>query len=217
PEAYATDNVRWGTGQAITLISQGVMILFLAFFLLITDDLFKRKFVEIIGPTLSDKKITVQALNEIAEQIERFLLVQVFTSAVVAVVTWGALLWLGVNNAGVWGLAAGVLNSVPYFGPLIVTAGLALVGFVQFGSPSMAALVGGVTLAVTTLEGWFLTPALMGHAARMNTVAIFFGLLFWSWLWGVTGLLLAVPMMMVVKVTCDRIEGFNSVGKLLGE
>ncbi len=217
PATDAGDYVRWGTGQAITVASQGIMILFLALFLLITDDLFKRKFVEIIGPTLTDKKITVQALNEIAEQIERFLLVQVFTSAVVALVTWGALLWLGVNNAAVWGLAAGVLNSVPYFGPLMVTSGLALVGFVQFGNPSMAVLVGGVTLAITTLEGWFLTPALMGRAAQMNTVAIFFGLLFWSWMWGVTGLLLAVPMMMVVKVTCDRIEGFNSVGKLLGE
>jgi len=217
PESDASDYVRWGTGQVITLVSQGVMILFLTFFLLVTDDLFKRKLVEIIGPTLSDKKITVQALNEIAAQIERFLLVQVFTSAVVAVVTWGALLWLGVNNAAVWGLAAGVLNSVPYFGPLIVTGGLAIVGFVQFGNPSMAALVGGVTLAITTLEGWFLTPSLMGRAAQMNTVAIFFGLLFWSWMWGVMGLLLAVPMMMVIKVTCDRIEGFNPVGKLLGE
>jgi predicted PurR-regulated permease PerM len=183
----------------------------------VSDDLFKRKLVEIIGSTFTEKKITVQALNEISEQMERFLLVQVFTSAVVALLTWGALWWLGVNSAAVWGLAAGVLNSVPYFGPMIVTGGLAVVAFVQFGTLSMATSVGGVALLITSLEGWLLTPALMGKVGQMNTVAIFAGLLFWSWMWGVWGLLLAVPMMMVIKATCDRLEGFQPVGKLLGE
>jgi predicted PurR-regulated permease PerM len=217
PEADGTDYVRWGTAQALEFTSQAIMILFLTFFLLVSDDLFKRKLVEIIGSTFAEKKITVQALNEISEQMERFLLVQVFTSLVVALLTWAALSWLGVNTAAVWGLAAGVLNSVPYFGPMIVTGGLAVVAFVQFGTLSMAAAVGGVALLITSLEGWFLTPALMGRVAQMNTVAIFAGLLFWSWMWGVWGLLLAVPMMMVIKVTCDRLEGFQPVGKLLGE
>lgn len=119
-------------------------------------------------------------LNDIASQIERFMMVQVFTSAVVAIVTGLALWWIGVEQPAVWGLAAGIFNSVPYFGPLIVTLGLSLVGFVQFGTIAMALTVASVSLLITTLEGWILTPMLMGRVAQINTVAIFAGLIFWS-------------------------------------
>jgi predicted PurR-regulated permease PerM len=81
----------------------------------------------------------------------------------------------------------------------------------------MAITVAGVALLITTVEGWFLTPMLMGRVAQMNTVAIFAGLIFWSWMWGLAGLLLAVPIMMMIKVTCDRIEGLQPIGRMLGE
>ena len=206
-----------GSTQLLTFGSQAIMVLFLAYFLLLADELFKRKLVENIGPTLTHKKVTIQILNDIAWQIERFLLVQVFTSVVVAVVTGLALWWLDVEQPGVWGLAAGIFNSVPYFGPLIVTLGLSVVGFVQFGTITMALTVAGVSLLITTLEGWILTPTLMGRVAQMNTVAIFAGLIFWSWMWGLAGLLLAVPIMMMIKATCDRIEGLQPIGQMLGE
>ena len=212
----ARDYVWWGSVRVMGVIGQLVMIVFLTFFLLVADDLFKRKLVE-IGPTLTRKKITLQVLNEIAGQMERFLLVQLFASVVVATATWLAVWAVGLEQAGVWGVAAGVLNSVPYFGPLIVTGGLAVVAFIQFQTIGMAAVVGGLALLVTTLEGWFLTPTLMGRIGQMNMVAIFVGLLFGSWMWGVWGLFLAVPMMMIVKSTCDRVEGLQPVGKLLGD
>ena len=213
----AADYVRWGSTQAVVIAGQAIMILFLAYFLLLSDDLFKRKFVEIIGSTLTHKKITVEIFNQIAAQIERFLLVQVFTSAIVAVATGLALWWLGVAQAGVWGLVAGVFNSVPYFGPLIVSALLAAVAFVQFGDLQMPLVVGGVAMLITTLEGWVLTPLLTGRVAQINTVAVFVAIIFWSWVWGITGLLLAVPLTISIKAACDRIEGLEPLGKLLGD
>jgi predicted PurR-regulated permease PerM len=112
---------------------------------------------------------------------------------------------------------AGIFNSIPYYGPLLVTAGLALVGFLQFGTVGMTIAVAGVSLLITTLEGSLLTPMLMGRAASMNQVAVFVGLLFWSWVRGVWGMLLAVPMMMAIKVICDHVEPRQPVGHLLGE
>jgi predicted PurR-regulated permease PerM len=217
PSFTLSQYVRWGPLGAASLAAGAAMVMFLAYFLLLTDDLFKRKIVEVVGPTFTQKKLTVQVLNEIAAQIESFLLVQISTSVAVGAATWLALWWLGVDNPAVWGLFAGLFNSIPYFGPLIVTAALTAVAYVQFGTETMALTVAGVALAITTLEGWLLTPMLMSRVAQINPVIIFASLLFWSWLWGIWGLLLAVPIMMAVKATCDRIEGLERIGKLLGD
>jgi predicted PurR-regulated permease PerM len=217
PSVSLSELVRWGPIGLLSLTGAAIMVLFLAYFLLVTDDLFKRKLVEVMGPTLTRKKVTVQVLNQIASQIESFLLVQAFTSLVVGLATWLALLWVGLENAAVWGLCAGLLNSIPYFGPLIVTGGLTVIAFVQFGTIPAAVGVAGIALAITTLEGWLLTPLLMGRVTQINTVAVFAGLLFWSWLWGVWGLLLAVPIMASIKAVCDRVEDLQPVGKLLGQ
>jgi predicted PurR-regulated permease PerM len=117
----------------------------------------------------------------------------------------------------VWGLLAGVFNSIPYFGPIIVTGGLTVVAFLQFGTFTMALAVAGIALAITAAEGWLLTPTLLSRAANMNQVAVFVGLIFWSWIWGIWGTLLAVPMLMVVKSVCDHIEDLQPVGQFLGE
>lgn len=212
----ASDYLAWGSMGAIALAGQGVMILFLSYFLLVADDLYKRKLVK-IAPTLSKKKITVQIVDEIGTQIERFMFVQVLTSLIVGVATSIALWWIGLEQPVIWGLAAGVLNSIPYFGPLIVTGGLMLVGYLQFETIEMALYVAAIALVITTLEGWLLTPTLMGRAASINPAAIFVGILFWSWVWGVWGLILAVPMLMMLKAICDRIDELQPIGELLGE
>jgi predicted PurR-regulated permease PerM len=216
--AFAARDYLWeGWRRLFAGLGQFVMVLFLVFFLLVTGDLFKRKLVKIAGPTLSKKRISVQIMDEINRQISSFLRVQVITSALVAVATGAVLWWFGIENFSVWGLLAGIFNSIPYLGPLMVTAGLAVVAFVQFDDLPKATYVAGATLAITSLEGWLLTPALMSRAAQMNAVAIFVGLLFWSWVWGVWGTILAVPMMMALKATCDRIEELQPIGELLGE
>jgi predicted PurR-regulated permease PerM len=216
PPFRLTEYLRWSNTGTLAAASGALLVLFLAYFLLVSDDLFKRKLVEVIGPRLAQKKVTVEVLNQEASQIESFLLIQIFTSVVVGVATWLALWALGLHNAAVWGLCAGVFNSVPYVGPMIVTASLAAIAYIQFGTPAMAITVAGVAWVITSLEGWLLTPLLMGRVAQMNTVAILASLMFWGWLWGIVGLLLAVPIM-AIKSICDRVEGLEPVGTFLGE
>lgn len=216
--ALNTTSYLWsGSMGALAVTGQAVMVGLLTYFLLVANDLFKRKLVKHVGPTLSEKRITVQILDDISVQIERFLMVQVVTSAIVGVVTAVVLWALGLQQPIVWGLAAGILNTIPYFGPIIVTIGLAIVGFLQFGRIEMAAAVAGAALVITSLEGWLLTPTLLGRVGRLNHIAIFASLLFWSWLWTVWGMLLAVPILMVMKAICDHVEELQPVADFLGE
>jgi predicted PurR-regulated permease PerM len=217
PPLRVREYLYWGSAGALALLGQLVAVLFLVYFQLVSGDLFKRKLVRISGPTLTRKKVTVQILDEINLQIERFLLVQLFTSAVVGFASWLAFWWLGLEQAAVWALMAGVFNSIPYFGPVVVTGGVFVVGFLQWGTLEMALAVAGAALVITSLEGFLLTPWLTSRAASMNAVAIFIGLLFWSWVWGVWGTLLAVPMLMVVKAVADRVEDLHPVSELLGD
>src|SRR5205823_4103586 len=138
PPFNVSDYFLWGSVGAAAAVGQLVLILFLVYFLLASGDLYRRKMVKIAGPSLTKKKITLQILSDIDAQIERFLMVEVLTSIVVGVSTWLAFRWIGLEQAGVWGLLAGIFNSIPYFGPFVVTAGTAAVGFLQFGSARMA-------------------------------------------------------------------------------
>jgi predicted PurR-regulated permease PerM len=209
--------VTWGSASLLAFAGQAVLVIFFVFFLLASGDLFKRKFVKIAGPSLEKKRVTVQILNEIDAQIARFLLVRVVTSIGVGITTWIAFRMLGLEQAGVWGIAAGVFNSIPYFGPVIVAAGAAVVAFLQFGTIAMTLYVAGVSLVITSIEGWLVTPWLTSRAARTNEVAMFIALIFWSFIWGIWGTLLAVPMLVAIKAYCDRIDDLKPVGELLGE
>jgi predicted PurR-regulated permease PerM len=217
PAFKATDYLYWGSMGLLGAVGQFAVILFLVYFFLVTGDLYKRKIVKIAGPHLWQKKLTVQILDDINLQIASFMRVQLLTSALVGIATMAALWYLGLNQWVVWGLAAGIFNSIPYLGPVLVSGGLTIVAFMQFDNVPRTLLVCGVAFLITSLEGFLLTPALMGRAARMNPVAIFVGLLFWSWIWGVWGAVLAVPMLMMIKAVCDHIEELQPVGELLGE
>jgi len=205
-----------GTIGLFALIGQIAVVVFLTYFLMLSGDTFRRKLIKLAGPSLSKKKVTLQALHEIAGQIQRYLQVQLLTSFLVGVLTGLALLFLGLENAGAWGVVAGVLNLVPYIGSLLTAAASALVGFLQFGSINMALAVGGVSLLIHTLVGNLLTPWLTSRASRLSPVAVFIGLLAWGWLWGVWGLLLGVPILMMVKSICDRVEDLKPIGEFLG-
>ena len=217
PPFNIRDYLWTGTIGLIALLGQVGIVFFLTFFILTSGDAFRRKMVRIAGPDFAQKRLTVQAMDEITGQIQRYLLVQLFTSTVVGLSTWLAFRWIGVQYAGVWGLLAGALNFVPYLGAIVVTGGAALVGFLQFGSLQMALVIGGTSFLIQTLEGYGLTPWLTSKASRMSPVAIFAGVLAWGWLWGGWGLILGVPILMAVKTVCDRIEDLKPIGELLGE
>jgi predicted PurR-regulated permease PerM len=142
--------------------------------------------------------------------------VQIFTSVLVGLATGLVFAAIGLERAAVWGVAAAVLNLVPYIGSLAITAGAALVGFVQFGAPGPALLLGGASLAIHTLSGNLLTPWLTSRASRMSPVVIFVGVLAWGWLWGLWGLLLGAPLLMAIKAVCDHVDDLKPVGELLG-
>lgn len=215
---FRLEDYLWnGTLGALSVVSLAVMVLFLAFFMMISGDTYRRKLVLISGPAFSKKKITLQVLNEISVQIQRYLLVQVLAGAIVGLATWAAFSWLGVEHAALWGVVAGVLNIIPYLGAVIVAGGAALVGLLQFGSVSTALTVGGISLVINSIEGYLLMPWLTGRANRMNAVVIFVGVLFWGWLWGAWGLLLGMPIMIAIKAICDHIEDFKSIGELMGD
>ncbi|TFY96527.1 AI-2E family transporter [Ramlibacter rhizophilus] len=216
PRFNITDHLWTGTIGLVGVLGQVVIVSFLTYFLLVSGDTFRRKLVKIAGPTLTEKKLTVQALDEINLQIQRYLLVQLLASALVGVATAVAFALLGMEYAAVWGVAAAVLNLVPYVGAIMVTAGAALVAFMQFGELEPALTVTVVSLVINTLEGYLLVPWLTSRANSMNPVAVFIGVLAWGWLWGVWGLLLGIPIMMVIKAVCDRVEELKPVGELLG-
>lgn len=217
PPRFSIKAYLWsGTLGLVGLVGQALVVLFITFFLLVSGDNFRRKMVRIAGPRLSQKKITVQVLDEINTQIQRYLQVQIFTSLLVGVLTWLALLAFGMENAAVWGIVAALLNFIPYVGSMVTAGALALAGFLQFGTLGMALAIGGVSLAINTLEGNLLTPWLTGRAARMSPLVIFVGVLAFGWLWGLWGLLLGAPLLMATKVVCDHLDGLKPIGELLG-
>ena len=216
PRFNIKDHLWSGTLGIVTAAGQATVVVLLTYFLLVSGDTFRRKMAKLAGPRLSQKRITVEALDEITAQIKIYLLVQVVTSVIVGVATWLAFMWIGLEHAAVWGVVAGVTNLIPYIGAAIVGAGSALVGFMQFGSIQMALLVGGSSFVIHSIVGYLLLPWLTSRTSRMNAVTVFVGVLAWGWLWGLWGLLLGVPILMAVKAVCDRVEDLKPVGELLG-
>jgi predicted PurR-regulated permease PerM len=216
PKFSIRDYVWSGTLSLLGMLSQVGLVALFTFFLMSSGDRFRRKLIGLVGPALSSKRVTLQALNEVHHQIQRYMLVQLFTSALVGVATWLCFAALGLEHAAVWGIAAGILNLVPYIGGTVIAAGSALVAFMQFGTLDMALVVAGASIIIHSIEGFFLTPWLTSRTAKMSPVAVFVGVLAWGWLWGAWGLLLGVPILMVIKAVCDRVDGLKPVGEFLG-
>jgi len=217
PALRPSDLLWRGTMGAIGFAAQTTMVLFLVFYMLASGDRYKLKLIEIAGPSRFRKRLTLGILNSITAQVERFLLARAFISVTVGVATGVAVNMLGLSQPIMWGIAAGVLNNIPYLGPSVVTGAAALTALVQFGTIGMAAAVGGATGAIAAVEGFVLSPWLMGRAGRMDTGVVFVSLLFWGWLWGIWGLLFAVPIMMSIKAVADNIDERGFIRQLLRE
>ena len=216
PSFNIQDYLFTGTMRAAEAVAQVLVVAFITYFLLAAGDTFRRKLARIAGPNFAKRKITVQALDEITEQVQRYLLVQLLTSVVVGVATALAFWALGFNNAAVWGVLAGVMNLIPYVGTALICGASAVVALLQFGTLHMAVAVGSVSIALHVISGYIITPWLTSRTSRLNAVVVFIGVLAWGWLWGVWGLLLGTPILMALKAICDRVDDLKAVGELLG-
>jgi predicted PurR-regulated permease PerM len=217
-QPFLGGDLLWrGSLGAIALAGQAMVILFLVYYLLAGGDRYRRKIIRVAGPSLARRRLTLEILNQISGQIERFLVARLIISILVGVVTGVAFWIIGVSQPAIWGLGAGVLNTIPYLGPAVIAAAAAIMGLVQFHTVGMASLVAGTSVVIASLEGLLITPWLLGRAGRMNAGAVFIGLTFWGWIWGICGLLLAVPILIVIKAICDHVEGGSSISELLGE
>jgi predicted PurR-regulated permease PerM len=202
---------------ALGFVGQAAMVMFLVFFLLAGGDTFKRKLVRITGPSLSKRKITVAILDDINASIQKYMFMLLITNVLVGLLMWIAFRWIGLDNAGAWAVTAGLLHVIPYLGPLAIAAATGMAAYMQFDSFMMALLVSGVSLAIATLIGTFATTWMTGKIAKMNAAAVFISLLFWAWLWGVWGMLLGVPIIVILKVVSQHVEQLQPVAELLGE
>jgi predicted PurR-regulated permease PerM len=139
------------------------------------------------------------------------------TNALVAALAWMVFRWIGLENAGAWAVASGVLHLIPYLGPGVTGAAVGMAAFMQFDSFPMAFLVCGASLAIATLVGTFVTTWMTGRIAKMNAAAVFISLLFWGWLWGIWGMLLGIPIVVICKAVSEHIDELQPVAELLGE
>ena len=139
------------------------------------------------------------------------------TNVALGVLTYLAFKMLGLANAGTWAVVAAALHIVPYFGPLLVAVGTGVAAIIQFGNVGTALLVAGASVAVAVLIGIVVTTWMSGRIARMNAVAVFVVLLLFTWLWGIWGTLLSIPLAFIAKVIADHVEGLEGVSEFLGE
>jgi predicted PurR-regulated permease PerM len=200
----------------VAVAAQTPIVLLLTYFLLASGEHFRRKLLQLVGPSLARKKDVVRILEEIDLQVQRYLLAVVASNTLLAVGTWLAFLALGLDQAGVWGIAAGVLHFVPYLGPALLALGAGVAAFLQSGSLVYALAVAGTSLLIAGVIGFAFMTWLQSRFARVNAAVLFIALLFFGWLWGVWGLLLGAPLVAIAKVVFDRVESLKPAGALLG-
>ncbi len=204
------------TAVLVSVVAQAPIVLLLTYFLLASGEHFRRKLVQFVGPSLSAKKDAVRILEEIDTQIQKNLLATIGANVLVAIGTWIAFAALGVEQAGAWGVAAGLTHFVPYLGPMAFAVASGIAGFMQFGTTTQALVVAGVSLVVATGAGMLVMTWLQSRFAKVNAAVLFIALLFFGWLWGVWGLLLGAPLVAIAKVICDRVDSLKPAGDLLG-
>jgi len=217
PKIKLVDWLWTGSLGIFGFLGDAVMLLLLVVFLLLSGDTFKRKLMRISGPSLSERKITAAILDDIDRAVQNYMLTLLVANILLGLLSWLAFRWIGLDNAGAWALAAGVLHFIPYLGPALTALATGMAAFMQFQSLPMAALVAFSSLTIATLVGVVLVTWMSGKMTKMNTTAVFVALLFWGWLWGVWGLLFAIPIMGMLKVFAERIEDLQPLAELLSE
>lgn len=184
------------------------------FFLLLAGDIFLRRVVEIL-PRFSDKRQAIEMSQQIEEDISAYLTTVTIMNAAVGLAT-ALVMWLcGVGDPILWGAVAFLLNYVPILGPMVGLVTFALAGLLTADTFWLALLPAALYLAIHLAEGETITPMLLSRRFTLNPVLVILSLIFWYWMWGVLGAILAVPMLAVTKIICDRVRMLAAVGYFL--
>lgn len=196
------------------LVASVLAVVLLTYFFLVYGDTLLRKALQ-LSPTWSKKRLTVDIVRSIQSDVTRYVMTICATSIVLGIATTAYLWFLGVDSPLLWGVVAALLNLAPYVGPMLMAGLLAMVGLSQFPSLGEAALPAVGYLCLHLMESQALTPLTLGRTINLNPLAIILWLMIWGWLWGIIGLLIAVPMLVTFKIFCSRIEGMESWSILL--
>lgn len=202
------------TGGTATFLATALTVVFLTYSLLAMLPVFRRRVAALIG-TRTGARNMEELLTEIEMQMSRYMLINTLTSAGVGLVTWGFLAAVGLPNALLWGVAAFLLNFIPYAGAVVTVVLIGAAALVAFDGTGQVLLVVGGCVAINVIEGNLVTPHLMGRHLPLNPVAIFVSLLYWGWVWGPAGALLAVPITVMLQTLFARIERLRPIAVLL--
>jgi len=201
--------------QTQAFLAGAVVTIILLYFLLASGDLFLRKLVRVL-PRLSDKKAAIEIARDMEDHISTYLVTMTLINVGLGIAVGGAMRLAGMPNPVLWGVTAAILNFVPYLGPVVTLGMIALVSFLTFEDLGRAFVAPGLYLGLNALEGYLVTPMLLGRRLLLNPVVIFLGIIFWGWLWGIPGALLAVPILVTFKIFCDHIGPLAPIGEFLG-
>ncbi len=196
------------------LIGAGLTVIFLSYFLLASGPLMRKKLPRMI-PEASRRERIDHALSEIEQSMSRYLVLNTLISLVVGLLTWGLLELVGMPNAILWATAAFVFNYVPYAGALATMVLIAFAGLVSFDSVDQTLLALGGFFVINILEGNLITPMILGKTMPLNSLAVFASLLFWGWVWGVAGAVMAVPLTVMVQIVCAHVPRLKTFAVLL--
>ena len=212
-EPSVLSDVVAGTPHAL---AQTAIVLLLVYFFLSAGDTFLRRLVE-VSPGLREKKVVVGIARGIQQEMSRYLITVAMINLGVGVATTVAVFLLGVPNALLWGALAGVLNFAPYIGPTVTLITLALVGLTTFSSLGHALAVPGAFFAIALLEGQLISPIVIGRRLAINPVVVFVWLLLWGALWGISGVLLAGPLLACFRILCQNLPSLQAAAVVMGD
>ena len=201
--------------NARAMVTGGTVAVFLLYFLLALDDLFLRKLAGVL-PRMSQRRKAVLIARATEHDLSHYVLVRTATNVGFGIAVGLAMWLLEMPNPVLWGIMAGVLNYIPYLGGLV---GYVIVGFVAlttFETTGRALMVPGAYFLLNIIEGNFITPTILGRELTLNPVMIFTWLIFWGWIWGVPGALLAIPLLAMTKIVADNVETLAPLGAFLG-
>lgn len=202
-------------GGTLSMFTFFTFVIFATFFLLASGDLFLQKLIRVL-PQFRDKKRAVSIAREIESHVSRYMLTVTAINIGVGVATAFAMELCGLPNPVLWGIVAGLLNYMPYVGAVATIGIIGLASVVSFDTIGQAMVPPLVFFGINLIEGNLLTPMIIGNRLSLNTVALFIGMTFWWFVWGIPGALMAVPMMAVIKIFCDHFDSLAPVGEFLG-